>query len=91
MTSTKVVTFRDGTVASLAVLERLWAIEGRGATFVLTDDGGFLVTPRGIVTDSEHVFLLEHRDEARRLVRFQADDSHLTDAAAPAVPACATV
>jgi hypothetical protein len=71
-------------------LERLWAIEGRGATFVLTDDGGFLVTPRGIVTDSEHVFLLEHRDEARRLVRFQADDSHLTDAAAPAIPACDT-
>ena len=27
--ASKLITFRDGTVASLAVLERLWAIETR--------------------------------------------------------------
>lgn len=90
MTASKFVTFRDGTVASLAVLERLWAIEARGGKIAPTDDGGFQVTPQGIVTPTERVFLREHRDEARRLVRYQADDSHLTDAAAPAMPAFAS-
>jgi hypothetical protein len=70
----KVVTLRDGTIVSLAVLERLWAIEGRGGIFVLTDNGGYNVEPKGIVTANDRVFLLEHREEARRLVRYQADD-----------------
>jgi hypothetical protein len=77
--ASQLVTFRDGTTASLAVLERLWAIEARGGSFVLTDNGGYDIEPEGILTHHERVFLLEHRDEARRLVRYQADDSHLTD------------
>ena len=81
--ASKLITFRDGTVASLAVLERLWAIEARGGRLNRTDDGGFQVTPQGIVTANDRVFLREHRDEARRLVRYQADDSHLTREAAP--------
>ena len=85
--ASKLITFRDGTVASLAVLERLWAIEARGGVFVLTDNGGYDIEPEGILTAIERVFLLEHRDEARRLVRFQADDSHLTDATPPAISA----
>jgi hypothetical protein len=88
--ASKLITFRDGTVASLAVLERLWAIEARGGVFVLTDDGGFQVTPQGLLTANERVFLLEHRDDARRLVRYQADDSHLTDAAALSSPVFAS-
>ena len=78
MTGSKVITLRDGTVVSLAVLECLWAIEARGGRLNRTDDGGFQVTPQGIVTPNDRVFLREHRDEARRLVRDQADDSHLT-------------
>jgi hypothetical protein len=77
--ASQLVTFRDGTTASLAVLERLWAIEARGGTFVPTNDGGFRVEPSGRMTPSEQAFLRTHRDEARRLVRYQADDSHLTD------------
>mgnify|MGYP003644845008 CR=1 FL=1 len=79
MAPSKTVVFRDGTVASLAVLERLWAIEARGGIFVLTDNGGYDIEPEGILTHNERLFLLEHRDEARWLVRYQADDSHLTD------------
>ena len=85
--TSKFITFRDGTVASLAVLERLWAIEARGGIFVLTDNGGYDIEPEGILTANERVFLLENQDEARRLVRYQADDSHLTDATSPAIPA----
>ena len=83
----KFVTLRGGVVASVAVLERLWAIEARGGTFVLTENGGYDIEPEGILTHNERVFLLEHRDEARRLVRYQVDDSHLTDAAKPATRA----
>ena len=85
--ASKVITLRGGVVASLAVLERLWAIEARGGTFVLTDNGGYDIEPEGILTHTERVFLLEHRDEARRLVRYQADDSYLTDATAPVTSA----
>ena len=41
---------------------------------------GVCLEALGSGTHNEHVFLLEHRDEARRLVRYEADDSHLTDA-----------
>ena len=86
----KLITFRDGTVASVAVLECLWAIEARGARLDVTDDGGLLVTPQGIVTATERVFLRENQDDARRLVRHVADDSQLTDAAAFSSPALAS-
>ena len=88
--ASKFVTLRGGVVASVAVLERLWAIEARGGTFVLTDNGGYDIEPEGILTHTERVFLLEHRDEARRLVRYQADDLHLTDAPAPSSPVIAS-
>jgi hypothetical protein len=71
------VTFRDGTVASLPVLQCLWDIEARGGTFVPVENGGFLVRPQDLLTYTERMFLLAHRDEARRLIRYQADDSHL--------------
>jgi hypothetical protein len=90
MTGSEVITLRDGTVVSLAVLKCLWAIEARGGRLNRTDDGGFQVTPQGIVTPNERVFLLENQDEARRLVRYQADDSHLTDAAALSSPVFAS-
>jgi hypothetical protein len=83
MTGSEVITLRDGTVVSLAVLKCLWAIEARGGRLNRTDDGGFQVMPQGIVTPNDRVFLREHRDEARRLVRYQADDSHLTGQTAP--------
>ena len=51
--------------------------------FVLTDNGGFDVTPEGLLTQNVRVFLLENREEARLLVRYQADDSHLADVIAP--------
>ena len=88
--TSKLITFRDGTVASLAVLERLWAIEARGGIFVLTDNGGYDIEPEGILTVNERVFLLGNQEEARRLVRLKADDSHLTDATAPASSAFAS-
>jgi len=40
--------------------------EARGGIFVLTDNGGYDIEPEGILTHNERVFLLEHREEARR-------------------------
>ena len=81
--ASKLITFRDGTVASLAVLECLWAIEARGGIFVLTDNGGYDIEPEGILRHHERLFLLENQEEARRLVRYVADDSHLRGHSAP--------
>ena len=47
-------------------------IEARGGTFVLVEDGKVRVEPPDRITPSEQVFLQAHRDEARRLVRYQA-------------------
>ena len=76
------VTLRGGTVASLAVLQCLWAIEARGGTFVRLEDGAFRVEPPDCVTDAELAFLQAHRDEARQLVLYDADDSHLRESEA---------
>ena len=77
MATTSVVTFRDGFVASVTVLKRLWAIEALGCSFALKDDGGFRVVPWDKLTPADDAFLRAHRDEARRLVAHQADNSHL--------------
>ena len=36
----EVITMRDGFVAARNVLQRLWDIEARGASFVITETGG---------------------------------------------------
>ena len=64
-------------MASVTVLKRLWAIEALGCSFALKDDGGFRVVPWDKLTPADDVFLRAHRDEARRILRYQADDSHL--------------
>jgi hypothetical protein len=75
--SEKTVTFLDGTVASLPVVQCLWKIEARGATFVLLDGDGFRIEPSSCITPDEQVFLKAHREEAGRIVRYVADDTHL--------------
>jgi hypothetical protein len=75
------VTFRGGFVADWAVVSRLLALEQRGARFELKDDGGFRVIPPNVLTTEDTDFLRAHRAEARRVLEYQADDSHLfTDA-----------
>jgi hypothetical protein len=73
------VTLRNGTTVSLHVLQRLWNIEERGGIFVLTDNGGYNVEPKGVVTANDRAFLLENQEEARRLVRYQANNMAWTD------------
>jgi hypothetical protein len=79
----KTITLRHGKVVSLSVMLRLWAIEARGGRFNVSAGGGLQVTPRGSVTPTDCAFLREHRDEARRLVEYQPDDSCLTGHTAP--------
>ena len=77
MAPSKTVTFRDGTVASLPVLQCLWNIEARGGTFVLLDGDGFRIEPTSCITPAEQTFLKAHREEAGKLVRYVVDDTHL--------------
>lgn len=84
------VTFRGGFVASWPVVARLLDLEVRGARFVLLAGGRFRVEPGTVVTDEDRAFLLAHRDEARSVIEYQADDRHLytdrTVAQAPRLP-----
>ena len=73
----RLVTFRGGFVASLEVVQRLLAIEARGARFVSQVDGRFKVDPPSAMTPEDATFLKVHRDEARRVLAYQADDAHL--------------
>jgi hypothetical protein len=73
----RLVSFRGGFVAPLVVVERLIAIEARGARFVPLIDGRFKVEPPSALTPEDTAFLKAHRDEARRVLAYQADDSHL--------------
>ncbi len=75
------VRMRDGFVAARKVLQRLWDIEARGASFVITETG-FTITPEGILTPGDRAFLLAHLDEAKRIVNYEADDAHLDQAVA---------
>ena len=56
-----------------------WEIEARRASFVITETG-FTITPEGILTHRDRAFLLEHLDETKRLVNYEADDAHLHEA-----------
>ena len=73
----RLVTFRGGFTASLEVVQRLIAIEARGAKFVSQADGRFKVEPLTALTPEDATFLKAHRDEARRVLAYQADDAHL--------------
>ena len=71
------VTFRGGFVADWAIVRRLLDIEARGCSFQLEDAGRFRVIPPDRLTIEEVAFLRARRDEARRVLEYQADDSHL--------------
>ena len=73
----QLVTFRGDFVADLALVKRLWDIEARGCSFHRKDDGGFRVVPKGQLTPDEVDFFRARRDEARRVLAYQADDGHL--------------
>jgi hypothetical protein len=77
------VIFRDGTTANPEVLKTLWDIEDRGGRFVCTGETGYRIEPEELLSYTQRMFLIQHRDEVRRLVRYQADDSHLTGFAVP--------
>ena len=72
----EMVTMRVGLVVSRDVLQRLWDIEARGASFDITESG-FDITPEGILTPRDRAFLLAHLDEAKRILRYEVDDTHL--------------
>ena len=71
------VTFRGGFVADWQVVQRLLDLESRGAQFRLLDGGRFCVDPPDLLTPDDQAFLRAHRDEARRVLEYEADDSHL--------------
>ena len=73
----QLVTYRGGFVANWTVVSRLLDLEARGGTFELLDDGRFRVVPPSLLTPDDLAFLRANRDEARRVVAYQADDSHL--------------
>jgi hypothetical protein len=72
-----IVTFRGGFVADWAVVRRLLDLEARGARFELKLNGGFRVLPASALTPDDTAFLRARRDEARKVLEYQADDAHL--------------
>jgi hypothetical protein len=80
-TTSTIVLFRGGFSADWAVVSRLLEVEARGGRFELLTDGRISVRPAGLLTADDAAFLRQHRDEARRVIQHQTDDSHLfTDA-----------
>ena len=77
--SSSLVVFRGGFSARSDVVERLLDIESRGGRFVPQPDGRFRVEPASLLTSADRAFIRQHRDEARRVLEYQADDSHLWD------------
>ena len=75
--SSALVTFRGGFVADWAIVQRLLAIEARGCSFHLEGGGRFRVVPPDRLTAEDVALLQAHRDEARQVLEYQADDSHL--------------
>jgi len=71
------VTFRGGFVADGCVVRVLLDLEARGCTFRLEDDGRFRVLPPDRLTVEDVAFLRAHRDEARRVLAYRANDLHL--------------
>ncbi len=71
------VTFRGGFVADWAVVHRLLELEARGARFLLLAGGRFRVEPPALLDEESREFLRAHRDEARRVLEYQASDEHL--------------
>lgn len=75
--SDRPVTFRGGFIADGRVVQRLLELECRGCTFKLVDGGRFRVIPPDLLTPDDIAFLKARRDEARQVLEYQADDSHL--------------
>jgi len=71
------VTFRGGFVADWAVVHWLFDLEARGCTFRLEGGGRFRVIPPDRLTAADVAFLRQHRDQARQVIAYVADDSHL--------------
>jgi len=71
------VTFSGGFVADWQVVRRLLDLEARGGRFVLLADGRIRVEPAGLLDAESRVFLRAHLVEARRVLEYEADDSHL--------------
>ena len=75
--SSGLVTFRGGFVADWVVVARLLDLEARGCLFRLEAGGRFRVMPPDRLTPDDVAFLRARRDEARQVLEYQADDSHL--------------
>jgi hypothetical protein len=71
------VVLNGGFVVALSVLQCLWRLEDRGARFELKDDGGFRVIPPSVLTPDDVSFLRAHRDEARRVLEYQAPEDRM--------------
>jgi hypothetical protein len=71
------VTFRGGFVADWTIVHRLLDIEARGCSFHLEENGRFRVVPADRLTPDDVAFLRARRDDARRVLEYQTDDSHV--------------
>ena len=82
----QLVIFRGGFTARLDVVLRLLSIEARGGRFIAVAGGAFKVDPSDVLTPEDRAFVWQYRDECRRVLAYQADDSHLFSDATKAQP-----
>lgn len=67
----QLVTFRGGLVADWAVVEVLLNLEAGGARFELVPPDRFRVIPPSLLTPTIRAFLIEHRQEALAVLRYE--------------------
>jgi len=80
LSEVQLVHFRGGFVADWAVVRRLLELEARGCRFQLEPHDRFRVIPPDLLNSEDLAFLRLNRDEARRILAYQADDSHVCTA-----------
>ena len=64
------VVLRGGTTVAFAALQLAWALEGRGLTFRVAEDGRLLIGPRHLLTPADREAIRAHRDELVVLVHY---------------------
>jgi len=73
VTSSDLVTFRGGFVASVTVVQRLIDLEEKGCSFELETTGGFRVVPVALLDEFDLTFLRNRRNEVRQILEYQED------------------
>ena len=66
---TETVVLRGGAAVALSALRLAWALEDRGLTLRLAEDGRLLIGPRRLLTGADRDAIRDHREMLVAIVR----------------------